>query len=368
MKDFSILFYDTQALHVLKNPSYPSGGSVRQTFAWKEGLRTIGVKTIIMGAHNDREYFNKFDDVIVTYNPDKGIRMMRYAYLRTPKLIQALYRSNAKYVYFGVPGHIAGLLAILSTILRKKFILRIASNNLISINNNKNRDLFRSVFFRIGFVFSDYIICQNSYQYDRLRKKYPDKTYKLRNPYLGKVAESIVSLKERKHIAWIGRFSYAKNLPLLYKIVKSLPDYTFKIAGDTETYYNSDNYYIISELQKLPNVSFVGYLKREEILLLLRESYFLLNTSHYEGFSNTFLEAFSVGTPVFAMNQADPDSIIKKYKLGYIYRDVSDIVSVCRVLLERGREYEAIASNCIQYMNENHNLIRQSYEFLDIIR
>jgi glycosyltransferase involved in cell wall biosynthesis len=60
----------------------------------------------------------------------------------------------------------------------------------------------------------------------------------------------------------------------------------------------------------------------------LSESYILLNTSHFEGFSNTYLEAFSVGTPVFAMEKADPDSIIKNNRLGYIYKDVDDLVSI----------------------------------------
>lgn len=368
MKKISVLFYDTSVLYLIKNPSFPTGGAVKQVLAWSKGLSPIGLKTIIMGPHDDPEYFKNHDNVVVAYKPEKGIRILRYFYIRIPRIIIGLYKSKAEYIYCGIPGHMAGLLALISIILRKKFILRIASDNLISINGKKHRDPLRSYFFRFGFIFSHYIICQNDYQYEQLRKIYPDKTYKLRNPYIGEVSDTIVSLDKRKHIAWIGRFSYAKNLPLLYKIVKSLPDVIFKIAGNTNLYYNNDNYNVIRELRKMSNVIFVGYLKSEDMLHLLRESFFLLNTSHYEGFSNTFLEAFSVGTPVLAMEQTDPDDIIKMNKLGYIYKDIDDLVGAFnRMVIERS-EYESLATNCIHYMKKNHNLIKQSYEFLDIIR
>ena len=41
----------------------------------------------------------------------------------------------------------------------------------------------------------------------------------------------------------------------------------------------------------LPNIKFVGFIPRNEISSFLGDAYLLLNTSFYEGFSNTFLES-----------------------------------------------------------------------------
>jgi len=367
MKRTSILFYDTQAVHIIKDPSFPSGGAVRQVLAWAKGLNEIGIKTSIMGPHDEPEYFEKYDNIIIPYQLNKGVRILRYFYIRIPRIIIGLYKSKADYIYFGIPGHTAGLLALLTKILRKKFILRISSNKHVNEIRGKRRDVVRSLFFRFGFHFSNYIICQNDYQFARLRELYPDKTYKLKNPFIGAVSDHYLPVGQRKYIVWIGRFTYAKNVPLLLRIAQSLPDVTFKIAGNLDLYPENDDYAFIKELHTLPNVILTGFLKNEDIVNLLRESYLLLNTSYYEGFSNTFLEAFSVGTPVFSRAQADPDNIIRNNKLGYVYNNIDDLKEYINNIINDTKEYDAIATNCIQYMKTNHNLMKQTYEFLNII-
>ena len=57
----------------------------------------------------------------------------------------------------------------------------------------------------------------------------------------------------------------------------------------------------------------------------LKEAKFLLSTSRYEGFSNTFLESMVVGTPILTTPAVNPDSIISDFELGYIYQDAEDL-------------------------------------------
>jgi len=70
-------------------------------------------------------------------------------------------------------------------------------------------------------------------------------------------------------------------------------------------------------LKELPNVKFSGYIKRADMNNFLSEAYALLNTSHFEGFSNTFLEAWAVGTPVISTIYVNPDNIINEKSLGF---------------------------------------------------
>jgi hypothetical protein len=73
-------------------------------------LNAIGVKTILMGAHNNPELFNKYNNIIIAYKPDQGMQVLRYFYIRIPRIIMAIYRSKANFIYYGIPGHMAGLL------------------------------------------------------------------------------------------------------------------------------------------------------------------------------------------------------------------------------------------------------------------
>jgi glycosyltransferase involved in cell wall biosynthesis len=102
----------------------------------------------------------------------------------------------------------------------------------------------------------------------------------------------------------------------------------------------------------LPNVQFAGFLERKQILSFLANAKFLLNTSHHEGFSNTFLEAWSVGTPVLSGVNVNPDSIISKYDLGLIYTDVFDL---CRQFAAVTPEfYQLISANAKEYVAHYH--------------
>jgi glycosyltransferase involved in cell wall biosynthesis len=81
----------------------------------------------------------------------------------------------------------------------------------------------------------------------------------------------------------------------------------------------------------------------------------LLNTSHYEGFSNTYLEAFSRGTPVITQQGADPDGVIGKRNLGYSIHDESDFSSAIRNCFEMGEAYQELAGRCQAYVREYHD-------------
>jgi len=368
MKDISILFYDNDVLSLLHDPLFPSGGAAKQIMAWTQGLMKIDVDVKIMGAHTEPGYFNNKPDIIVSYKQDKGIRIVRYIYIRIPGIIKGIIKSRATYIYYGVPGHIAGLLGLISRILRKKYILRISNDYLVDERYKKNKDIFRYYFYTLGFTFADYILCQNKYQYERIRIKYPNKTHLLVNPYSGEIHRNILPFDKRKYISWVGIVQYKKNLPLLLKIAKALPDIRFIIAGNVSSKADTKCKLALDELRQLPNVLFLGFIKCEDVLRLLRESFVLLNTSHYEGFSNTYLEAFSVGTPVFTLPRNDPGGVIKANELGYTYTDENDLTVAFYKLISDPEKYNYLSNNCIKYMKSNHDLIKQSYEFLEIIK
>ena len=367
MKKTTVLFYDSQALSLFSDPLHPSGGAAKQVLAWSKGLSDIGIDTMIAGAHKDASFFNGKSEIIITYQPEKGIRILRYLYYRAPRIILMLYRSKSEYIYCGIPGHFTGLLALITKALKKKFILRISSNFFCDAGYIKRSDWVRYILFKIGFILADYIICQNSFQYNALINKYPEKTHMLANPYSCDVDEKAAPFRDRTFISWIGVFKYEKNIPLLFDLAKVLPEYQFQIAGSITKKLNPKDKHALDKLRNLPNVTLIGFISADDVINLLRKSYLLLNTSHYEGFSNTFLEAFSTGTPVFTLQQNDPSDIITTKNLGYIYKGINDFKNATFRITQNSNYFNELSKNCIQYMKNNHDLAYQSMKFAEII-
>ncbi|MBL8491630.1 MAG: glycosyltransferase family 4 protein [Rhodocyclaceae bacterium] len=65
-----------------------------------------------------------------------------------------------------------------------------------------------------------------------------------------------------------------------------------------------------------PHFSYLGELTQDQVNGLLATSHLLVNTSKFEGFSNTFIQAWMRGVPVLSLN-ADPDGLLLERGIGY---------------------------------------------------
>lgn len=362
----TIVFCDSNYLALLYDPWFKSGGATRQVAAWVEGLKAVGINVIVLGAHRKPAFFADRENTLICYHPDKGIPKLRYLYIRIPGIVRAFLKARPDYIYHGIPSPFAGVIGICSLLSRRKFILRVSNDFFVDDRVRHHFDPIRKFFFNVSFRLADYILCQNDYQYQKVKEIYPNKTYKIGNPYFGVIPEKATPSDGRDGVAWIGIFQRQKNLPLLAEIARNLPDVKFKVAGGNDKSLESKDQAALEELREMPNVRLLGFLNREEVLRLLDESRLLLNTSHYEGFSNTFLEAFSRGTPVFTQPQNDPDGIIQAHRLGAVYTG-DELPGKLYEYLEDEKAFEGLSSNCLRYMKKYHDLKTQARSFLEII-
>ena len=162
------------------------------------------------------------------------------------------------------------------------------------------------------------------------------------------------------YVAWVGIFQKQKNLSQLLSIAKKLPMCKFKIAGQKLKSIDEETSGTLKLLEKLNNVEFVGMIKRNQIFNFLANAYCLLNTSHYEGFSNTYLESFSVHTPVVTRNITDPDNIIKEFNLGISVKNYSDIPNAIINIIEKKYEF----NNFSKYLNKYHDPVNISKKLI----
>lgn len=352
------LFYDDMLINVLRVKEKPSGGAAVQSYAWAMGLKNAGqeiaILTNIDGSESLKPEALSFE-INPLYKPNFGIRWIRWIYYRFPYLLKTVKRIKPDYLIIGIPHWSNAIIGLICKLLEVKFIIRVSCDHLIDERFYQFHSRIHKLMMNVGFSFSYAIICQNDYQYKILHASYPKKkVIKFGNPFFNKFVKKIEKYNNRKYFAWVGLFQYQKNMKLLYQIALKLNGYKFKIAGkENFAEIDEETKLYIGKLKNLNNVEFVGYLTRDELIQFLSTAKFLLSTSHYEGFSNTFLEAMFCGTPVITTPKANPDNIINKFSLGYVYSDIDQLSMFISKLNEE--EYSVLSLNALDYVSKNHD-------------
>ncbi|MHA1341453.1 MAG: glycosyltransferase family 4 protein [Promethearchaeota archaeon] len=366
--NLKLLFFDFSLPYLIKDSDYPVGGATVEWYAWIKGFIENDVQIGVLtwkGANYFIQRLIKFD-LIETYNLNEGIPKLRWIYRRLPSLIRAIKRYNPNFLIQECAGLYTGIMGLISKRYKFPFIYRVA-NDIEADERYKDRlNILEQFAFRYGLNSADAIFCQNSYQYKKFKKQFPKKKcVKIHNPfYCEQKLPELIDYTERKYIAWIGIFQKQKNLQTLLEVVKRLPNIEFKIAGKSSRGLDKETNKALKDLNMCKNVSFVGYLNRKRILSFLSYAYALLNTSHYEGFSNTFLESFAAGTPIVATTEVDPDNIIANNNLGIVRKDFSELPDAL-VSIINDKNYNILSRRCKEYLKKNHNPKNLAKEFIE---
>ena len=367
MRKLKLLFYDFNMPYLVKDSDHPVGGATVEWYAWLKGLEANNCEVSALTWKGAKNYVGDKSEVsfIESYDLNQGVKKLKWFY-RVFAIYNAIKKYNPDYIIQECAGFETGIIAFTAKILKIPFIYRVA-NDIDTDDRIKKRLNYRQrIFFHYGLRNTSAIVCQNEYQYEKINEKFQT-TPKLiiGNPfYSNEELPPIVAHKKRSYVAWIGIFQYQKNLPLLYEIVKMMPNVKFKIAGKAV----SKNQDLNTEkaLKKLcgcVNVQFIGFLKRKEVLPFLARSYVLLNTSFYEGFSNTYIESLAAGTPILANINAEPDSIISDNGLGISVKSSDEYVGAIDSII-KNEHYNAMAKNCREFLIQNHGASKLAKKFI----
>lgn len=363
-----ILFFDFNIPYLLADEDFPVGGATVQAQKWIAGLSAVGteVGVLVDGFCN---YPVKSDvDFVKTFDLNKGVPFLNWIYYRYPKLNKAIKAYQPDYIYHAGAGFTSWVLATIAKRNGIKFIYRVANDADTDDRIKQRLPNTTRFFYEQSLKITDVILCQNQYQFKNLKRKCPGKSITIfHNPYdFGEHLPMIKPLSKRKYIAWLGIFKSQKNLSALLNTVKRLSSIEFRIAGKPQKTLDLQTKRALSELDKCPNVRFVGFLRRAEISNFLSKAYALLNTSYYEGFSNTFLEALAVGTPIVCTTNVDPDAIIANHSLGKTC-DTHDELARTLETLMGSKDYFEMCKKCQHYALQSHDCRVLSKRLMEIL-
>ena len=255
-----------------------------------------------------------------------------------------------------------GLCAFYCKLFRKKFIYSIS--NKPEVNGKAEKGVLGK-FYKYGLNNATIIIAQNNNQIFELEKY---KKRKIGNIKVIKSGYNIIKKDniEKKNILWVSRAIKWKRAEIFLKLAQKMPNKDFIIIcnqANNNIYWNtiSDNAF------KIHNLKFLDFIPFHKIDRYFLEAKIFINTSVYEGFPNTFIQAFMNKTPVISLN-VNPDEILTKNKIGiFCHDDLKKMEFSINQLFENKELYDSYSKNAFNYVKNNHDIKIISKKWFELI-
>lgn len=205
-----------------------------------------------------------------------------------------------------------------------------------------------------GLKNADAIICQTPLHVKLLRKNFNLSSDLVISPYLD-IKRSKQSV-QKDSIIWIGRAASYKNPMLFIDIVKSFPNLNFVMICNHSDYDDGFMDYMAQNQCDYPNLEFLEYADNVEVHVRLEKAKLLVNTSDFEGFPNTFIEAAMHRTPVLSLN-CNPNNMLTAHRAGvYCMGNRSVLYEKIRELYHGVWDLEEFGSRAFDYAFKSHQI------------
>jgi len=216
---------------------------------------------------------------------------------------------------------------------------------LISNENIFRRGLYLFAEFFLSQLKGSIIACSKSeYRYAK-KLNWFRKNYLLENGM--KLDYKNVEQKNKGQVIGIGRLDQQKNPFLFIKIISELkkrdPDIKAIWVGDGPLY--NDCRQLDFDLQT--DITFTGWLERNDVMKVLSSSSVFLQTSRWEGLPFSILESMALGVPTIATNIESHKDVINHGVNGLIAKDESEFVEQTIMLLSDQKLYRNISENSL---------------------
>jgi glycosyltransferase involved in cell wall biosynthesis len=362
-------FTQTQNVELVVENGEPRGGSAVETMVWMKALYELDQEIFLAKfTEDDRKQISEYSwvNLIPLYDSQAFKKRLVWFSYRFPRIYTVLKKEKPDIVYTSIPTWHILFVGLICRFLKIKHIIRVATDSDLDTTLMPEVPWHHNWMRALSYKIADLVVAQNEYQFQTLKKMCPHtKIGKLFNPI--ELDRRFLRIKDRKtgYIAWLANFRRQKNLKLLHDIAVGFPEEYFKVAGQPLFPLDEETAEYLPKLKKLSNVEFLGVVGRNDVLDFLAEAKFLLSTSRFEGFSNTFLESMVVGTPILTTSTVNPDGIIDSENLGLVYVDVADLSEKLIELTDEA--YFNMSRNGIEFVKKHHDHLTLGQKLLSYL-
>lgn len=233
----------------------------------------------------------------------------------------------------------------------KRLVWHISSDN--DVADTSWRPALRSPFEKLDRALIDYgarradtLVVQSQGQADAVARKFGRlDAVRIRNfhPAAGTQAAKPAG---KATVCWVANLKPLKQPEAFLRLAEafaSRPDVEFVIAGANQM-APADWPALESRMSRLANLRYLGHIRNDEVNALLSRSHVLVNTSQYEGFPNTFIQAWLRKVPVISL-AVNPDRLLDGETFGWCAEGSTDALQAALLrLLDDGELRERVGA------------------------
>jgi glycosyltransferase involved in cell wall biosynthesis len=254
----------------------------------------------------------------------KPFTLQRYAhFVDAPFLLRKLKEISPDVIYQNIGTSYAGIASFFARKEGCKMVLHIASDNsIVPYEGNLGVKSLGPYIEKKSFDYAVYnttkLIAQTNIQKQLIREHYSrsvDAVIYNFQPYPKEKIDKRMPIK----VVWVANFKYLKQPEIFIRLAKDIS----KKTSDTEFLMVGRPCADIrwqksleKDIGQIPSLRYLGEKNNDEINEILAKSHIFVNTSRYEGFSNTFIQAWMRGVPVVSLN-SNPDNLLNGLKIGF---------------------------------------------------
>jgi len=281
------------------------------------------------------------------------------AFLYYFQLINLLKEINPDTIYQRTGSAFTGIATIYAIKHNKKLIWHIAyDGDAKPLKCNLKKEL---IFKYIDKKVAEYgirncaIIIGQTKDQNRLLKKHYSRKCDAIIPNFHPYAACEVRKEDPVKILWVANFKNLKHPEIFVQVAKRLEELNnvrFYMIG--RGYRKKYQAQIENEIANIRNLVYLGEKALEEVNKLFCQAHIFINTSDFEGFPNTFIQAWMRRVPVVSLN-VDPDNILKNYGTGFHSGSFEQLIKDTERLIEDKDLRETMGEKARQYAVRNHS-------------
>lgn len=159
------------------------------------------------------------------------------------------------------------------------------------------------------------------------------------------------------NVLWIGNFKRLKQPQHFVELARRLSSsrnvrFVMIGAAAPDEAWQAE---LDEKIKGIPALEHVGPLSQDEVNDRLAKAHILVNTSVYEGFSNTFIQAWVQRVPVVSLN-VNPDEVFEKYGVGKLAGSMDKLCHEVRELITSDETREQIGTRAREYAMNFHSM------------
>jgi glycosyltransferase involved in cell wall biosynthesis len=229
------------------------------------------------------------------------IPMLRFFHPRLTNVWRVLDRIDPDIVYQRTAAALTGVAALYAWWNGRRFVYAAACD--LDVNRRQAGRLFRRrggwrsrQLFTFGLRLADAIVCQHARQAHECRRSFGREAIVI--PSCHATPDGMVAAA-RGYVLWAGTLAAVKRPRLFLDLARSLPHVRFRMVGGPSS--EPGGLALFDEIRErarsIENLEFGGFVPYARIDAEFDGARLFVNTSEFEGFPNTFLQAWARGIP-----------------------------------------------------------------------